>query len=60
MISDEAKFSTIDKGNTQNVRHAPKGDVPSFNNDQNESREKLTVWSDLCGKKCTYYLSFIY
>ena len=50
IISDEVGFAMNGKVNTQNVRHyAPKGEVPDFHYDLNESREKLTVWAGLCG-----------
>ena len=50
IISDEARFAMNGKVNTQNVRHyAPKGEVPDFHYDLNESREKLTVLAGLCG-----------
>ena len=53
VIGDEACFSMNGKVSTQNVRmYAPKGDRPDFNYDVNQSREKLNVWSGICGNGC--------
>ena len=49
-IGDEAGFAMNGKVSSQNVRkYAPKGDVPEFTYDVNESRAKLMVWIGLIG-----------
>lgn len=50
VIGDEATFSVNGKVNTHNiVQYAPKGEVPDFHYDVNNSREKVTAWAAVCG-----------
>ena len=49
-IGDEACFSIAGTVNTYNFRmYAPKCDKPDFTFQRNNSRQKSTIWSGMCG-----------
>ena len=50
LVGDEAAFHLNGRVNNHNIRqYAPKNQPPSFNFEVGISREKVSVWTGLCG-----------